>query len=91
MKFSEYLAHNNEALSLTHTGGNCTAVYGELNTKQDHILITGGDCTAPTDTDTEFLVGVYLNDFGEPAHTFTTTNVDHLAEIVAACYTLWGN
>ena len=46
----------------------------------------------PTDEDTEFNIGVYLNDeHGEPTFTFNTTNVPHLFELVESIYSLWGN
>ena len=75
------------------TGGNCTALGTDLNTRYGQILITDSDCNAPTDNDKEFTLGVIFDNEDEPdrIHTFETTNIDHLDELLDAVSTLWGN
>lgn len=80
------------SLSEHNTGGNCMALYGELNTAQDHILIADDNMRVPENDGDFFTVSVFLNnEHGEPAHTFETTNIDHLSDQLAAIYELWGN
>lgn len=75
-----------------HTGGNCMALCGDLSTLQNYILVTGNDCEIPTDESELFVVGVYKHDGnGEPFEMWQTTDVDHLYQLVQACFTLWGN
>ena len=79
-------------LNETGTGGNCKALSTDLNTNQDQILITDGNSCLPVDGDNEYEIAVFLNgEYGEPAHTFETTNVDHLYELVQSVFSLWGN
>lgn len=63
------------------TGGNCTAL--GINIGDNQILITDGECRAPIDGDAEFLIGVYLEDMGEPEHTFTTNDIKKLDGLIS--------
>ena len=75
-----------------HTGGGCMALFCELNTLQDYILVTAEDAQIPTDDDTQFYIGLYLHDGdGTPAHMFETTNIDHLYMLIESIGHLWGN
>lgn len=79
-------------LNESSTGGNCMALSTDLNTKQDQILITSDDLALPYDDADNFTIAVFLGgEYGEPAHVFETTNIDHLDELVDAVFSLWGN
>lgn len=78
-------------LEHTNTGGNCTALYHELNTNQDHLYITDGDCSAPSEKWEEIHICVYLDsEFGEPAFIYVVETLDHLNHALSHIYELWG-
>lgn len=73
------------------TGGGATALFLELNTNQDHVLITDNDGDAPTDDSPEFGIAVFLHaDDDEPDHYFLLDNLEALNETLHAVCVLWG-
>jgi len=76
-------------LSVTHTGGNCTANFHELNTNQDHLYIAD-DCNALTNDFEQNISVVVHNKDGDELESAELSNLFELNEYLGRIFYVWG-